>query len=108
MAADAADELAARLHRETGRSVELCLVAAKLLLDCEDTVEQRRAVQRALKLRPMLSLVRDAGDFYIDTASRAAGTEGVPGALVLELPRKANQPTEISFVGGKPEFRINP
>ena len=66
------------------------------------------AVRRALRLSPMLPLVRDSGDFYLSTAAQAARTEGVPGALVLELPRKANQPTEISFVGGRPEFQIRP
>lgn len=70
------------------------------------TAHGEEAVQRALRLTPVLSLVRDSGDFYIDIAARAAGTEGVPCALVLELPRKQNQPTEVSFVGGKPTFTM--
>lgn len=72
------------------------------------TAHGEEAVHRALKLTPMLSLTRDAGDFHLDTAARAAGTEGVTGALVLELPRKPNQPTEVTFVGGRAEFVMKP
>lgn len=78
------------------------------LLDEMVAAHGEEAVRRALQLSPVLSLVRDSGDFYLRTAASAAGTEGVAGALVLELPRKANQPTEISFVGGRPEFQIRP
>ena len=66
------------------------------------------AVRRALQLAPMLSLMRDSADFHLDTAARAARTEGVTGALVLELPRKANQPTEVSFLGGRPQLTVQP
>lgn len=70
------------------------------------TAHGEEAVQRALLLTPMLSLVRDAGDFHLDNASRAAGTDGVIGSLVLELPRKPNQPTEVTFIGGRPTFTL--
>lgn len=78
------------------------------LLDSLVSEHGEEAVRRALQLTPMLSLVRDSATFHLETAARAAGTEGVTGALVLELPRKPNQPTEISFLGGRPELTIKP
>lgn len=76
------------------------------LFDQMVSTHGEEAVRRALQLTPVVSLVRDSASFHLDTASRAAGTEGVTGALVLELPRKANQPTEVSFLGGRPELVI--
>jgi hypothetical protein len=59
-----------------------------------------QAVRRALSLVPVLSLLRDDADFHLSTAATAAHHEGVSGTLVLEVPRKPNQPTEIAWHGG--------
>lgn len=71
------------------------------------TAHGEDAVRRALALVPMLSLIRDDAQYHLDTAARAAQYEGVAGTLVLGVPRKSNQPTEINWLGGKAELKLS-
>ena len=64
------------------------------------------AVRRALALAPMLSLVRDDAQYHLDSATGAAAYDGPSGALVLGVPRKRNQPTEVNWLGGKVELKV--
>lgn len=74
------------------------LTTAELLSQLTDTYGEE-AVRRALSLTPVLSLTRDAADFHLDNAVRARAYDGPSGSLVLEVPRKQNEPVEITFLG---------
>ena len=54
----------------------------------------------------MLSLVRDDAQYHLDSGSGAAAYDGPSGALVLGVPRKKNQPTEVNWLGGKVELKV--
>lgn len=64
------------------------------------------ALHRALNLAPMVSSLRDDAQYHLDSATGAAQYEGVMGSLVLGVPRKQNQPTECTWVGGKVELVV--
>lgn len=57
------------------------------------------AVRAALSLTPLLSSTRDAAAFHLDTATRAHRYDGPSGSLVLEVPRKPNEPVEVTWLG---------
>lgn len=77
----------------------------ELLTQLVDT-HGEEAVHRALSLVPMLSLVRDDAAYHLNAAAGAADHDGPSGALVLGVPRKRNQPTEINWLGGKIELKV--
>lgn len=55
------------------------------------------AVSRALSLAPLLANVRPASDLFIGFALEAHAVEGAAVDLTISVPRKANQPTDVSF-----------
>lgn len=57
------------------------------------------AVRAALSLTPLLSSTRDAAQFHLETATRAHRYDGPSGSLVLEVPRKPNEPVECTWLG---------
>lgn len=58
------------------------------------------------ELAELLAELRPASRFHLMTALRAAQTEGVGGALVIEVPRKGRDPVEVTWVGGRPKLTL--
>ena len=82
------------------------LAALHQLLDEQAAQLGVAAVRRALGLTPVLSLVRDDAQYHLDSGSGAAAYDGPSGALVLGVPRKKTQPTEVNWLGGKVELKV--
>jgi len=55
----------------------------------------------ASQLVGLLSDLRPASRFHLETALAAARTEGVAGTLVINLPRKTSDLIDVKFVGGE-------
>lgn len=88
------------------------LTTAELLAQLTDAYGDD-AVRRALSMTPVLSLTRDDAAFNLDTASRAARHPAAWGSLVMELPDRADEPVEVTWLSNthvtmRPELRVMP